>query len=150
MGKIFIYYSATGNGDAIASFLKQKGYAILKIDMAKPFGKSHLFKMIHYGRRSIAHSEETLAPYTVDLSTFDLILIGSPIWGGHISSPMYTFLKKNPLGDKTVIGIFYSMGGKMKKAPAELTSFCPSAKSVSIESPLANLDEMKRKIDEVA
>jgi hypothetical protein len=150
MSKIFIYYSATGNGDAIASFLKQKGYAILKIDMVKPYGKSHFFKMLKYGKRALSHTREELAPYAMDLSPFDTVLIGSPIWGGSISSPMYTFLKENSFIGKNVLGIFYSMSGKAKKAPDELKSFYPEAKSIIIESPLDNLDEMKRLVDQVA
>jgi hypothetical protein len=150
MSKIFIYYSATGNGDAIASFLKTKGYAILKVDLIKPFGKPHFFKMFKYGRRSIAHVKEELAPYSMDLAPFDTVVIGSPVWGGHIASPMYTFLKANTFKDKTVQGIFYSMSGKAKKAPDELKSFCPGATSIVIESPLENLDEMKRQVDKVA
>jgi hypothetical protein len=81
--------------------LKEKGYAILKIDFVKPLPKKiGIFKMLKYGKRAIDHKKEELAPYAFDASKFDEIILGSPIWGGHISTPMYTFLSADPLKEK--------------------------------------------------
>jgi flavodoxin len=149
MKAIFIYYSATGNGDAVAQYLKERGYSFLKIETAKPLGKMHFFKMLKYGKRAIDGKREELAPYTMDLAPYDTVFLGSPIWAGRIATPMLTFIKDNPsLKDKVTLAFFYSMSGNAKKAPKELLQYCPNAKAISLESPKDELDEMKRKVDQ--
>jgi flavodoxin len=150
MNVIFVYYSATGNGDAIAQYFRERGHAYLKIDTAKPLGKMNFFKMLKYGKRAIDEKAEELAPYTFDANQYDEVILGSPIWGGRIATPMLTFIKNNPsLKDKVTFALFYSMSGNSKKAPQQLLKYCPNAKSVSLESPKEELDEMKRKVDQV-
>lgn len=149
MNVVFVYYSATGNGDAVAKYLRERGYGYLKIDTLQPLGKMHFFKMLKYGKRAIDEEREQLAPYTFDVNACDQVILGSPIWGGRIATPMLTFIKDNPgLKDKVTLGIFYSMSGNAKKAPEQLLKHCPNAKVVSLESPKEALDEMKRKVDQ--
>jgi len=149
MNVIFVYYSATGNGDAVAQYLRERGFGYLKIDTARPVGKMNFFKMLKYGKRAIDEKSEQLAPYTFDANQCDAIILGSPIWGGRIATPMLTFIKDNPaLKDKVTLAIFYSMSGNSKKAPQQLLKYCPKAKVISLESPKEELDEMKRKVDQ--
>ena len=49
--KLFIYYSNTGNGDAIAEFLKQKGVETRKILPVRDLPESFLPKMMVGGYR---------------------------------------------------------------------------------------------------
>lgn len=149
MNSVFVYYSATGNGDEVGSYLKERGCPCLKLELKSPIGKMNFFKMFHYGYRAIKEAPEELAPYEFDASKADKIILGSPIWGGRLSTPLLTFLKAHPeIKDKTTVVFLYSMSGKLKKAPDQLKRYVPNATIVNLESPRDNLDEMKRKIDQ--
>ena len=44
MAKYFVYFSATGNGDFLASLYETKGYQPVKVETIKPLGKINFFK----------------------------------------------------------------------------------------------------------
>lgn len=149
MNDLFIYYSATGNGDEIAKYLKERGYPSLKLTTKTPIGKMSFFKMFRYGFRAIKEKKEELTPYEFDAMKTEGIILGSPIWGGRLSTPVLTFLKDHPeIKDQVKIVFLYSMSGKLKKAPEQLQRFVPKATVINLESPCDNLDEMKRKVDQ--
>jgi hypothetical protein len=149
MNNLLVYYSATGNGDAIAKYLKERGCPSLKLELKKPIGKVGFFKMFHYGYRAIKEAPEELAPYEFDSSKLDTLYLASPIWGGRISTPLLTFLKAHPeIKNQVKVVFLSSMSGKLKKAPEQIKRYLPLASIVNLESPLSDLDEMKRKIDQ--
>ena len=43
MKKYFVYFSFTGNGDFLASLLKEKGYEPVKLELVKPVKKIGFF-----------------------------------------------------------------------------------------------------------
>jgi len=51
----------------------------------------------------------------VDISDYDIIFVGSPIWNFSLSLPVKTFLKNNNFENKTLIPFFTYSGGANKK-----------------------------------
>jgi len=51
----------------------------------------------------------------IDISNYDIIFAGSPIWNFSISLPMKSFLKNNNFENKTLIPFFTYSGGAAKK-----------------------------------
>ena len=49
MKKVFIYYSLSGNGDAVASFLKKNGYEIIKVITKEPLSKNKVLSILTGG-----------------------------------------------------------------------------------------------------
>ena len=52
MNKYFVYFSVTGNGDFLASELKQYGYTPIKVEMVKPIKKVGFWFILKYGGRA--------------------------------------------------------------------------------------------------
>ena len=50
----------------------------------------------------------------IDISNYDIVFVGSPIWNFSISLPIKTFLKNNNFENKTLIPFFTYSGGANK------------------------------------
>lgn len=116
MRKYFIYFSASGNGDYIASFLKERGYEPIKVETIKPFGKVNFFRILKYGFRAMKNKQEKIKDLNLEIHDDDLIVIGSPIWNDRLSTPINTVLSKIELNKETTRFILYPAGEETKKS----------------------------------
>lgn len=94
MKSIIIYYSYSGNtkkvAEVLAESLKQKGE--VEIIELKAQDESNSF----FGQclRAFRHKKATLEPADFDLSQYDLICFGSPVWAFGPAPAMNTCLDK--------------------------------------------------------
>ena len=113
---IIIYFSLTGNTEQLAhlagDFLKEKGktvdYFKLPADQAGSFLKNCRDALT---KKTIKIKE------LPDLSGYDLVFLGSPIWAWNVVPAMRALLKQVSLADKEVF-IFATHGGGPGKAMA--------------------------------
>ena len=143
MKKIFIYYSYSGNGDVVADFLKEKDYDIRKVEPKKPLPKPMFFRIMVGGFKAMTKYKDKLIDFNNDISNYDEIVIGSPIWAGNMSSPINTVLNELDLNDKKVTFIFYSGGGDENKA-TELVKEKYRADVINLKEPKSNKDELQK------
>ena len=66
----------------------------------------------------------------IDISEYDIIFIGSPVWNFSISLPMKSFLKNNDFKNKTLIPFFTCSGGASKNKVIREISKLTDAKNV--------------------
>lgn len=116
MKKLFIYYSLTGSGDLVADTLKSKGYDIRKVVSKYNYPKSFFWLMMVGGFRAGTNKKDKLIDFNTDISNYDEIVIGSPVWFDRVSPPVNTVLKKLDLSGKKISFIFYSGSGEANKA----------------------------------
>lgn len=116
MKKIFIYYSLTGSGDLVANTLKSKGYDIRKVVSKYKYPKSFFWLMMVGGFRASTNKKDKLVNFDNDISNYDEIVIGSPVWFDRVSPPVNTILKELDLSGKKISFIFYSGSGEANKA----------------------------------
>lgn len=116
MKKIFIYYSLTGSGDLVADTLKSKGYDIRKVVSKYKYPKSFFWLMMVGGFRAGTNKKDKLIDFNTDISNYDEIVIGSPVWFDRVSPPINTVLKELDLSGKKISFIFYSGSGEANKA----------------------------------
>ena len=116
MKKLFIYYSLTGSGDLVADTLKSKGYDIRKVVSKFNYPKSFFWLMMVGGFRAGTNKKDKLINFNNDISNYDEIVIGSPVWFDRVSPPVNTVLKELDLSGKKVSFIFYSGSGEANKA----------------------------------
>ncbi len=116
MKKIFIYYSLTGSGDLVANTLKSKGYDIRKVVSKYKYPKSFFWLMMVGGFRAGTNKKDKLIDFNTDISNYDEIVIGSPVWFDRVSPPVNTVLKELDLSGKKISFIFYSGSGEANKA----------------------------------
>ena len=144
MKKIFIYYSLTGNGDAVAHHLKKKGYDIRKVLSSDKMPKSFFFRILMGGYYALKEHKPELINFDSDISNYDEIVIGSPIWNDRISPTILSVLDKLDLKDKIVTFVFYRGSGKTTKGYEKAKKVCPTCNTINLKEPKNNLEELNK------
>jgi flavodoxin len=114
MDILVIYYSRTGTtkklGDAIA---RETGASIEEIvDTVNRMGP---LGYIRSGRDAMKRNLTELKDLKKDLSAYDLVVVGTPIWGWNMSVPIRTLLTQKKSLFKQV-AFFCTMGGSGDEA----------------------------------
>lgn len=107
MNAVVVYYSLEGNTEMIAKQIaEQTGADLIKLQPVKEFSKEDVFKKYFLGGMSVVFKQKPkLVNETLDLDRYDTIIIGTPVWAGGCSSPVYSALCKNKFANKNV-GLF--------------------------------------------
>ena len=135
--KYFIYFSWTGNGDYIASFLKERGYEPVKVETRKKLGKGGFFKIFTYGFKAGIGGKTPIKDIALNLKEDDLVIIGSPIWNDRLSTPINTLLSKFNFNKENTRFILYPAGEDTKNSLAQI------AKLGFIEKPIVYAHPLK-------
>lgn len=109
-----IYYSNGGHTNDVAQNLYSLvGGDIKEIQLLEKY-PNNIFKMSKLVREQIKNN---YLPdiNNVDISSYDIVFVGSPIWNFSTSLPMKAFLKNNNFENKTLIPFFTYSGGANKK-----------------------------------
>ncbi len=112
--KILItYYSGIGNSKSVAEKLHTiVGGDIKEIEPIEKY-PSNIFTMSKLIRKQMKTGYlPQINDY--DISDYDVIFVGSPIWNFSISLPVQTFLKNNNFENKILIPFFTCSGGVNK------------------------------------
>ena len=144
MKRLFIYYSLTGNGDVVANYLDNKKIEIRKVETKYKLSKHLLPAMMKGGFHALIGKKAKLINYDNDVSNYDEIIIGSPIWNSRLTPPINTVLKNTDLTNKKVTFILYSGSGFGKKATKKLSKKYPTSKIINIKEPKKYNEELKK------
>ncbi len=142
--KLYIYYSNSGNGDVVASKMKDLGYDIRKVLTNYKLSKNLFLACMKGGFHAAIGKKAKLNNYDNNVSNYDKICIGSPIWNGRLSCPINTVLKNTNLNNKLITFILYSGSGEAKKAYKMILKKYPNAKIIILKQPKSNLSELDR------
>lgn len=149
MKKLFLYSSFTGSRDVVSKEFEKAGFELRKAIERKRFPKSFFWSVMSGGFRARLGLKGKLVNYDSDVSSFDKIVIGSPIWNGRFPPVMNAVLKQTNFEGKDVSFVFYSGSGEGKKAEERVKKEFPSAKILFLKEPKKYKDELK-KIRELA
>ena len=144
MAKLFLYYSYTGNGDVVAESFKSKGYVLRKIETVKSLPKSFFWGMMVGGFQAGIKKKAKLKAFDSDISSFDEIIIGSPIWNAAFPPAINTILASLNFSNKKVSFVFYSGSGEGKKAAKRLEKEFPRAPYIFLKEPKKYPEELKK------
>lgn len=144
MKKLFIYYSLSGNGDLVADYLKEKGFDIRKIETTYKLSKHMFFAMMKGGSNALFGKKAKLINYNNDISEYDEIYIGSPIWNSRLTPPINTVLRDTDLSSKKLTFVFYSGGGTSKKATKKVNKLYNNPNIINLKQPNKYNDELKK------
>lgn len=145
--KYFVYFSATGNGDYLASLLKEKGYEPVKVEMIKPIGKIGFFKIIKYGGHAMQNRKAEIKDINIELEEDDEVIIGSPIWNDRLSTPINTVLATLSLNKKTTKFILYPAGEGAKKSLKQIAKLGFESTPLVISYPLKKQEQAKQLLE---
>ena len=133
-GKIAIVYysqSKVRNTALIAAWIrKHVGGDLIAIETEKPYPEPY-FRTL--AAAEIERRSGTFRPIkpTPDLTAYDVVFLGSPIWYGSCAFPVRQFLKANPLAGKTVVPFSTHGGGGAPRFARDVKAACPEAKVLS-------------------
>lgn len=119
------YYSLTGKTENTAKAIANASGGTLyqiQVDKAYPDNKKE--------RRKILEQEmeqnylPPLKPTNINPENYDIIFLGSPVWGNHISQPIKSFLSLYNLSGKKVIPFVTHSGGGRGQSFNDVASLC--------------------------
>lgn len=121
-----IYYSRSKNTKGFAKEIAKTVDAdIFEVKPVKKYSKNYLGACLQWITR---HSNQEIKEIKdLDLSKYDTIYIGTPVWYWTISPPIQTFLKNNDLSGKKIIPFCTSGSGNLKYSYDRLTELCPNS-----------------------
>lgn len=103
MNSIIIYYSYGGNTRRIAQMIGQElGADLVEIETVHLYTGSYN-DVVNQGQREVNSGFlPEIKPLNVDLSQYDTIVLGSPVWWYTFAPAMNSFLHDTDLSGKTV------------------------------------------------
>ena len=108
---LVVYYSYTGNTRVLAEQIRQSVNGdIFEIQPATPYSSDY-DTVVNQGKREVESGYKPPLKRNVDnLSSYEVIFVGTPIWWYTIAPPVSTFLTESDLAGKTIIP-FCTHGG---------------------------------------
>lgn len=106
---LVIYYSDTGNTEKVAQHIANETAAVVEAIGTPVFGKG----IWNYLKRAWYALRKKVIPINDienDPAQFDLVIIGSPVWAGHVASPVRSYLMKYS-SKISKIAFFVTLGG---------------------------------------
>ena len=126
--KLVVYYSYTGHTKMIAeSIQKELGCDILEIKPVQPYSTDYQTVVDEEQNNNSSNKTPEIQKIDKDLSNYDEIIIGSPVWWYTIAPVIRTFLKENDLSGK-VIKPFATNAGWLGQTFDEIRKLCPNSK----------------------
>ncbi|MGN0179002.1 MAG: flavodoxin [Monoglobaceae bacterium] len=129
---LVVYFSCTGNTKAVAQKISElTGADLYEIVPTDPYTDEDLNynndncranrEMNDPGARPVIGSD------TIDISSYDTVFIGYPIWWGTMPRIINTFLDTYDLSDKTVMPFCTSGGSGISKSVSDMKAQEPDA-----------------------
>ncbi len=126
--KLVVYYSYTGHTRMIAESIKQKLKCdILEIKPLKEYSTDYQVVVDEEQNNSSNNKMPEIQDINVDLSKYDEIILGSPVWWYTIAPVIRTFLNDNDLSNKKIIP-FATNAGWLGHTFEEIQKLCPNSK----------------------
>lgn len=154
MKTLVVYFSRDGNTKKVAEKLAEKLEADIEA-ITEPTSRSGAMGWIRSGAESARGVIPEINPVKADVSGYDLVVVGSPIWASSVSSPVRAFLLKHGEEIKETAFFLTMNGERPEKALSEMqerTGKQPQAtagfkaKAIKDDSYLPELDAFAEKL----
>lgn len=125
---LVLYYSQEGTTQKVAEEIAaQTGADIERIDATEPYSGTFDETIQRCLKEREAGISPTVNPIKADLSKYDVIFLGYPIWFGTYAPPMAALLKDVNLDSKTVVPFCTFGSGGLQSSIADLKKAQPKA-----------------------
>ena len=128
---LVVYFSFEGNTKLIAEKIGETLNAdVIELKTSKKYPTEGIGKFFWGGKSVVFGEKPTLTNESIDLSRYDTIIIGTPVWAGSFAPPIRSFVNDYKIVNKK-IAIFASHGGGgAAKCFAKLKEALPENKFV--------------------
>ena len=133
--KLVAYFSASGRTASLAQKLAQAANAdIYEIKPAEPYTSADLNWQNKQSRSSVEMSDHSSRPAIADgdvnISAYDTVYIGFPVWWYIAPTIINTFIEKYDFSGKRIILFATSGGSRFGKAVDNLKASAPNAEII--------------------
>ena len=145
MKSLVVYYSYTGNTEIVAKTLAES----IKADTLKLEDVSRPSKLKAYSSGGLAAKQGKawpIKPFNTDLSGYDRVFIGCPVWFGMPAPQLNSFIEQANIKDKQIV-VFVTMGGNGSEGALKAMTAKIAAKSGKIVSSFSVKTGMVKKED---
>ena len=126
--KLVVFFSYTGNTKKIAESIQKKlNCDILEIKPVKSYSTDYKTVVDEEQNNESSKKKPEIQSIDKDLSQYDEIIVGSPIWWYTIAPVIRTFLSENDLKGK-IIKPFATNAGWLGRTFQEIEKLCPDSK----------------------
>jgi flavodoxin len=130
MKALVVYYSRSGNTKAVAELIAGTASADLEELVEIGVSRKGLLGYISAGRGGMFKMKSKLQAPSKVPADYDLVFVGSPIWGWNLSPAVRSYLGQTNFGS-TPVALFCTMGGSgQEKVFASMKAAAPKAKVV--------------------
>ena len=157
MKKVLIaYFSASGVTKTVAeNMAKAAGADLFEIAPEQPYTAADLDWMDKSSRSTVEMKDRSCRPAMAakpDVSGYDVILVGFPVWWYREPSIIDTFMESADFTGKTVVPFCTSGGSGLGDSAKNIQQLAPGAKVLDGKrfSPSASADELKSWVDRFA
>lgn len=146
---LVLYYSQTSNTKAVAQEMATRlGADIEEIVAVNPYDgdfKATIDRCIEEREQGVTID---IQPVTADLSKYDVVFIGYPVWFGTYAPPVATFLKQTDLSGKKIVPFCTFGSGGLESSAKDLAEVQPKAEVLEgYGVRAARLDAAPKEID---
>ena len=122
------YFSHTGNTEALAMQIHDiTGGDIFKIEPTEPYPEDY-DECVAQAREEMAEGYlPPLKTEIVDITQYEVIFLGYPIWFGTIGPPLETFLSQYDLSGKTIVPFCTYGGSGLGESANTIAERCPQS-----------------------
>lgn len=149
--RVVVFYSYTGNTKKIAENLASKlGADMLEIETVKKYSSDY-DEVVEHAKKEIRESyKPEIKPLKADVSNYDEIILGTPVWWYSMAPAVLSFLANYDLSGKVVYP-FATNGGWIGHTFEDIKKACTNStveKGIDIYFFGSNLKTPSIKIDE--
>ncbi len=131
---LIVYYSLEGNTKYVAEKIaEQTGAEVLRLEPEKAYPAGKVTKYLWGGRSAVMGDAPKLKSYEAELSDYEMIVFGTPVWASTFAPPLRSFIKnhKEELKQKKVAFFACSAGGSAEKCFENLKRELSAGESVT-------------------
>lgn len=130
MNKLLVYFSYTGNTKMIANKIKEKlNCESLEIKTVIPYSKDYDTVVNDEQNSEASNYLPEIQDLGIDLSKYDEIILGTPVWWYRPVPAIRTFLTQNDLSGK-VVKPYATNAGWLGRTFKEIKKLCPNSEVV--------------------
>ena len=121
------YYSHSGNTRAVAEKIKEiTGGDLFEIKTSHEYPKNYT-DIINQAKDEKEQDFMPELTESIDISAYDIIFIGSPVWWYTFASPVRTFLSENDFSGKTIMPFCTHGGGGASMTYSDIARLCQNS-----------------------
>lgn len=125
---LVLYYSLTGTTQTVAEEIANRlGADMEEITCVDPYDTNFQACIQRCLQEREAGTVVEINPVKADLSQYDVIFIGYPVWFGTYAPPIATFLANNDLGGKRIVPFCTFGSGGLESSVKDMTAAQPDA-----------------------